>query len=121
MGIVDLDALVHAAAWYFLLIVLVLWGYTVDYIRRVKLGDEPAPSLRAFLLDVPGALLTGYLAYITCQYYGLPNITTTGFVAVAGHIGGKGVYWVEKTLFALGDAGLTIGRVKDLIRRSDRP
>ena len=78
-------------AWLF---VLAIWGGTASYISRIKKFKVPfstAELLGEWVISGFAGVVTAYF----CHAWGLDYYVTAGLVAIAGHMGGKGIVMME--------------------------
>jgi len=76
-----------------------LLGLLTDFISRARDGKVKPPLWRSFLLDAPSAALMGMIAYGAGSHIGLSDEALTALVGIAGHIGGRGLYFLEQLVW----------------------
>lgn len=79
-------------AW---LIVLALWGGTASYLSRIK-----TKALPFSIVELIGEwCISGFAGVITmygCQYLGLELPMTAAATGIAGHMGGRAIFLLER-------------------------
>jgi len=91
-----------------LLLVLAVWGGTVNYVARVKRGVIARFSIVELLGEWLISGFSGICMWLVCVHFSVPDFLTALFVALAGHAGGRTVYAFESLLDA---------RLKSLVKR----
>ena len=86
-----------AGLGYIWFIFLAAWGGTVNYITRRKTDKSPFS-----IVELVGEwVISGFSGLITafiCQEMAIPFMYTAAAAGVAGHMGGRGIYLIEKFL-----------------------
>lgn len=79
---------------YIWLFVLAIWGGTASYISRIKKLRAPfsiAELLGEWVISGFAGVVTAYF----CHAWGLDYYATAAMVAIAGHMGGRGIVMLE--------------------------
>ena len=84
--------------WHFL--ALAMWGGVANYAARVKAGTVAGWSIFELAGDMVISGFVGTLAYVTCKEFGVTEGITAATVGVAGHLGSRTVFIVERVLRA---------------------
>lgn len=94
--------------WQFL--ALAMWGGVANYAARVKARTVAGWSIFELAGDMVISGFVGTLAYVACKEFGVSEFVTAATVGVAGHLGSRTVFIVERIIRAkfarvLPDAG----------------
>lgn len=95
-----------------MMFVLAAWGGLVNYLTRVKRGAVQCFSVVELLGEMCISCFSGLLVYLIGENYGVPPLLLAAMVAVAGHAGGRTVFYLE-TLFNSRLDAMTKGIRKD--------
>lgn len=79
-------------------IVMALWGGLVNYIAKVRRGDEIKFRVAELIGDMMIAGFAGMLAMFICEAYHVPLWITAACTGMAGHMGSRLIYQLESGL-----------------------
>lgn len=74
---------------------LALWGGTVNYLTRLRKGTVEKFSFIELVGEWCISGFSGILVYLIGANYGVPPLLLAAMVAVAGHAGGRTVFYLE--------------------------
>lgn len=92
-----LKQLFDAGVGYIWFIFLAVWGGTVNYITRLK-GDKSPFSIIELVGEWVISGFSGLITAFICQEMGISFMYTAAAAGVAGHMGGRGIYMIEKII-----------------------
>lgn len=78
-----------------MMIVLAAWGGLVNYLTRIKRGAVQSFSVVELLGEMCISCFSGMLVYLIGTNYGVPQLLLAAMVGVAGHAGGRTVFYLE--------------------------
>ena len=84
-----------AGLGYVWFIFLAVWGGTVNYITRLKSEKSPF-SIVELLGEWVISGFSGLITAFICQEMDIPFMYTAAAAGVAGHMGGRGIYLLER-------------------------
>ena len=90
-----LKQLMDAGLGYIWFIFLAVWGGTVNYITRKK-SDKAPFSIVELIGEWVISGFSGLLTAFICQEMGIAFMYTAAAAGVAGHMGGRGIYMIER-------------------------
>lgn len=90
-----LKQLLDAGLGYVWFIFLAAWGGTVNYITRRKSEKSPF-SIVELVGEWVISGFSGLLTAFICQEMGIAFMYTAAAAGVAGHMGGRGIYMIER-------------------------
>lgn len=86
--------------WLFILIMSLLGG-AVSWYLKVKRGEIAPTNIFALVGEFMVSALAGLLAFLICDYFGMPIGITGAAAGFAGHAGAKalaiGEVWLQRT------------------------
>ena len=89
--------LMDAGVGYLWFIFLAIWGGTVNYLSRLKTEKSPFS-----IVELIGEwVISGFSGLITafiCQEMEMAFMYTAAAAGVAGHMGGRGIYLLERII-----------------------
>ena len=77
-------------------ILVALLGGAVAFYRKVKEGAARAFNFTEFIGEMLTSALAGVLFYWFCQYAEMNPWLTAAIVGIAGHMGSRGMFLLEK-------------------------
>jgi hypothetical protein len=80
---------------YFWLVLLSVWGGTVNYLMRMKKDNKPLFSLTELIGEWAISGFAGLLTAFACVEMGMSWQMTAFFTGVSGHLGGRAIYLME--------------------------
>ena len=88
-----------ADLWTYLAVVAVSgWGGVVSWIQRRRTGQARPFSFVELVGEVATASFCGLIAFWLCQEAGLSKYATAAVTGVAGHMGSRGLFLLERAL-----------------------
>lgn len=90
-----LDKISGGALGYLWLVLLALWGGTVNYISRVRRGDPKRFSLVELIGEWSISGFVGVVTIYICLEMEFSVYLTGAVVAIAGHMGGRAIFCLE--------------------------
>ena len=90
-----LKQLLDAGLGYLWFVILAAWGGTVNYITRLKSEKSPF-SIVELLGEWVISGFSGLITAFICQEMMLPFMYTAAAAGIAGHMGGRGIYLLER-------------------------
>lgn len=91
--------LVDAGLGYVWFILLAMWGGTVNYVNRVRKARLPFSLVELFgEWTISG--FTGLITAYFCAEMGMTFYMTAALTGIAGHMGGRAIFIMEKWLQA---------------------
>jgi hypothetical protein len=84
--------------WHFL--ALAMWGGVANYAARVKGGTAHAWSIFELAGEMVISGFVGTLAYVACKEFAVTEWITAATVGMAGHLGSRSVFILERILRA---------------------
>ncbi|MBM7070886.1 phage holin family protein [Shewanella sp. 202IG2-18] len=97
-----LKQLVEAGLGYVWLVVLAIWGGTVNYLTRRKKDKSMPFSVIELLGEWVISAFAGVLTAFICQEMGMSYMFTCAMAGIAGHMGGRAIFmlelWVQKRI-----------------------
>lgn len=81
---------------YFWLILLAIWGGTVNYLLRLRKGHVLVFSFTELIGEWAISGFAGLLTAFVCAEMGMSWQLTAFFTGVAGHLGGRAIYLFEQ-------------------------
>jgi len=80
-------------AWF---VFMGIWGGTVSYLERVaKTGKH---NLFRLSIEWPVSAFTAIITAYACDYFDFSFATTSGLTGMAGHMGGRALFIIEKMI-----------------------
>ncbi|MEC4724268.1 phage holin family protein [Shewanella sp. D64] len=83
---------------YIWFIFLAVWGGTVNYLIRLKRDKSTAFSIVELLGEWVISGFSGLLTAFICAEMGLSFMYTAALAGIAGHMGGRGIYLLERVV-----------------------
>ncbi len=80
--------------WHFF--ALATWGGIANYTARVKSGSIHHFSVFELAGDIVISGFVGTLAYVACREFGMTEWITAATVGIAGHLGSRTVFIIER-------------------------
>ena len=74
------------------------WGGVVSWIQRRRAGQARPFSFVELVGEVATASFCGLIAFWLCQEAGLSKYVTAAITGVAGHLGSRGLFLLERAL-----------------------
>ena len=93
-GLPSVDALVT----YLGVLVVSGWGGVVSWLQRRRSGSTRPFSLIELIGEVATASFCGLIAFWLCQEAHLSKYLTAAITGVAGHMGSRGLFLLERAL-----------------------
>ena len=85
--------------WTYLAVVAVSgWGGVVSWIQRRRTGQARPFSFVELIGEVATASFCGLIAFWLCQEAQLSKYATAAITGVAGHLGSRGLFLLERAL-----------------------
>ena len=91
----DLNLLQQAWAYAWVLL-LSIWGGIVNFYRKIKMGEVKRFNLTELIGEMFTSGLSGVITYFFCQYAGIDPWLTAAMVGIAGHMGSRLIFRLEK-------------------------
>ena len=92
------DPLAYPLKQYLFILAISLLGGLVGWYSKVRKGQLQATNLMALIGELCTSALSGLLAFYLCEYLNMAPVLTAAVVGVAGHMGTRGINWIEDTL-----------------------
>lgn len=92
------DPLAYPLKQYLFILALSLLGGLAGWYNKVRKGQLAATNLMALIGELCTSALSGLLAFYLCEYMNLAPVLTAAAVGVAGHMGTRGINWIEDHL-----------------------
>lgn len=83
---------------YVWMVILASAGGTVAFIRKVKSGHARAWNFTEFIGELFTSAFAGVMTFLLCQAAGIDLLKTAGLVGIAGHMGSRAIFMLEKYL-----------------------
>lgn len=80
---------------YSLVVLLSMWGGTVNFIRKKKLGIVRAFNIVEFIGELVTSAFTGIIVFFLCEASDISPLMTAALVGIAGHMGSRLLYQLE--------------------------
>jgi len=96
-GIPVIKQILDMGIGYFWFIVLAVWGGTANYITRLKANKGPF-SLVELLGEWVISGFSGIITAFICEEMGFGFMYTAAMAGIAGHMGGRGIYLLERVI-----------------------
>lgn len=80
-------------AWVFGLSAL---GGFVSFMRKVKEGKARAWNFVEFVGEIVTSAFAGVITFWLCEWARIPPLMTAAMVGIAGHMGSRAIYLLEK-------------------------
>ena len=80
---------------YSLVIILSMWGGTVNFIRKKKLGIVRAFNIMEFIGELVTSAFAGIIVFFLCEASDISPLITAALVGIAGHMGSRLLYQLE--------------------------
>lgn len=81
---------------YLWMVLIASWGGVVNYISRIKSKTVAHFSFIELLGELVISGFTGILTFWICEALGVDSLITAACVGIAGHAGGRTVYFLEQ-------------------------
>lgn len=81
---------------YLWFIFMGIWGGTISYFEKYKATGKH--SMAKLLIEWTTSAFTGITTAYACDYMGLPFTATSALAGVAGHMGGRALFIIEKMI-----------------------
>ena len=88
----------HGFLMYLLVVVIALWGGTASYIGRIKRGLVSKFSIAEWIGELVISGFSGVVVFWLCQAVGVDELLMAVCVAVAGHAGGRMIFFIEQVM-----------------------
>lgn len=88
----------YSVLTYLWMLWIAAWGGVVNYISRVKRGAVARFSFVELLGELVISAFSGVVTFWICEAVQLDSLITAACVAIAGHAGGKTVFFLEEVL-----------------------
>lgn len=82
-------------AW---VIALSIWGGAVNFYQKVKTGDARPFNVVEFIGEICTSGFAGVITFYLCEAGGFSPLMTAAMVGVAGHMGGRAIFQLERLL-----------------------
>ena len=82
-------------AWVFL---LSLMGGVVAFLQKLRDGSARVFNLIEFIGELCTSAFTGVVTFYLCESAQFPAVLTAALVGIAGHMGNRGLFLIEKFL-----------------------
>lgn len=83
---------------YFWMLFIASWGGAVNYISRVKRGVVSKFSFLELMGELVISGFSGVLTFWLCEAMSVEPLFTAACVGIAGHAGGRTVYFLEQIM-----------------------
>jgi hypothetical protein len=80
-------------AWVFAISIL---GGIVNFIRKVRDGETRAFRFTEFIGEIVTSAFAGVITFYLCKASNISELLTAVFVGVAGHMGSRAIFKLEK-------------------------
>ena len=94
-----LRTILEAGLGWVWLIILALWGGTVNYISRTRKDKTPF-SVVELIGEWTIAGFAGVITGLICMEYQVSQYLTFAAVAISGHAGGRAIFMFERYLLS---------------------
>lgn len=94
------DPFAYSFLTYIWVMALSMWGGVVSYVRKVRDGTVHSFSIVYFIGELFTAGFIGVLTFWMCEYSGMHPLLSAVFIGISGHMGSRGVFWLEGLLKA---------------------
>lgn len=92
------DPTTYSLLTYFWVLGISIWGGFVGYLRKVREGHTPRFSITELVGEVCTSAFSGVLTFYLCELAKFDPLLTAAFVGIAGHMGSRAIYIIEKFL-----------------------
>lgn len=92
------DPLAIPLRQYGLMLGLALFGGVVNWYSKVRKGELHVTSISALIGELATSAFSGLLAFYLCEWKQVDPVLTAAIVGIAGHMGTRGITWVESIL-----------------------
>lgn len=72
------------------------WGGFVSFMRKRRQGVARPFNITEFFGEIATSAFAGVLTFYLAESAGLPQLMTAAMVAISGHMGGRGVFLIER-------------------------
>lgn len=83
---------------YVWMIIIAFWGGLVNYLSRVKRGSVSHFSFVELVSELVVSGFSGVITYWLCQATSLDPLYTAACVGIAGHAGGRMIFFIEQLM-----------------------
>lgn len=84
-------------AWaYMWVVLLAAWGGLVNFYRKLRMGEVRRFNFTELIGELVTSGLSGVITYFFCQYAGIDPWLTAAMVGIAGHMGSRIIFRLEK-------------------------
>jgi hypothetical protein len=105
--------------WVFAISIL---GGIVNFIRKVRDGETRAFRFTEFIGEIVTSAFAGVITFYLCKATNIGELLTAVFVGVAGHMGSRAIFKLEKIVERWFDARVTVtGSIAAPDERQQKP
>lgn len=88
----------YPAVTYFTVLLLAFWGGVAGYAHKVKTGITKRFSISELVGELVISGFVGIITFYLCEYAHFPQPLTGACVGIAGHMGSRFIFLVEKNI-----------------------
>lgn len=92
------DPFTYSVLTYLWVMALSMWGGVVSYVGKVRDGVVHRFSIVYFIGELFTSGFIGVLTFWMCEYAGIPPLLSAVCIGISGHMGSRGVFWLEGIL-----------------------
>lgn len=92
------DPTTYTLITYAWVVVLSAWGGAVSFFRKVRRGVVRVFSITEFIGELVTSAFVGVITFWMCEAAGFDSLITAAMVGIAGHMGSRGVFALERVL-----------------------
>lgn len=81
---------------YSWVLVLAVWGGTVNTIRNIKSGNRNSFSIAEWIGDIVIAGFIGLVTFFLCEYSGIDPMLSAVLIGISSHQGARGLMFIEQ-------------------------
>ena len=86
----------YSALTYLWVFGLAALGGAVSFIRKIKLGHARVFNVVEFIGEIFTSAFAGVLTFYLCEWSSFSQLATAAFVGIAGHMGSRAIFMLEK-------------------------
>lgn len=95
---IEKDPGLYSIVTYVWVILLSAWGGAINFWGKMKRGEARAINIMELFGELMTSAFAGMLTYWLCQSAHIDQFLTAALVGVAGHMGSRAIFMLEKWL-----------------------
>jgi len=92
------DPTTYSLLTYGWVLLVGLWGGSVNYIRKRREGVIPAFSITEYAGELSTSAFAGMITFFLCEAANIEPMFAAALIGISGHMGSRAVYIFEKYL-----------------------